>query len=108
MLLLMMNVVPEQESPNAVALPPSPRGGYDVALHDVAFGYRPDDPILNGVSVHVPAGTSAAIVGASGSGKSTVLRLLFRCGSGSGGAERRGWCGLVRKWWKCGERGRAA
>ncbi|PNW70625.1 hypothetical protein CHLRE_17g727650v5 [Chlamydomonas reinhardtii] len=75
-----------QDSPTAVALPPSPRGGYDVTLTDVAFGYRPDDPILNGVSLHVPAGTSAAIVGASGSGKSTVLRLLFRFYDAQSGA----------------------
>ncbi|KAG2428694.1 hypothetical protein HXX76_011399 [Chlamydomonas incerta] len=79
-----------QDSPNAVALPPSPRGGYDVALADVAFGYRPDDPILSGVSLHVPAGTSAAIVGASGSGKSTVLRLLFRFYDAQSGAVRVG------------------
>ena len=31
-----------------------------------------------GVTMHVPAGTSCAIVGTSGSGKSTILRLLFR------------------------------
>ncbi|KAG2449672.1 hypothetical protein HYH02_005201 [Chlamydomonas schloesseri] len=75
-----------KDAPNAVALPPSPLGGYDVALRNVAFGYRPDDPILNGVSLHVPAGTSAAIVGASGSGKSTVLRLLFRFYDAQSGA----------------------
>lgn len=40
--------------------------------------YRPDSPILQGVSFKVPAGTSCAVVGASGSGKSTILRLLFR------------------------------
>lgn len=33
---------------------------------------------VQGVSLHVPAGTSCAIVGTSGSGKSTVLRLLYR------------------------------
>ena len=48
-------------------------------LRDVVFGYRPGaPPVLNGVSFKVPAGTSCAIVGTSGSGKSTVLRLLFR------------------------------
>lgn len=41
--------------------------------------YRPDSPILRGVSFSVPAGSSCAVVGASGSGKSTILRLLFRC-----------------------------
>lgn len=33
---------------------------------------------IQGVSFKVPAGTSCALVGASGSGKSTVLRLIFR------------------------------
>ena len=34
--------------------------------------------VLQGVTMHVPAGTSCAIVGTSGSGKSTILRLLYR------------------------------
>lgn len=42
--------------------------------------YREDASILKGVSFKVPAGTSCAVVGASGSGKSTILRLLFRSG----------------------------
>ncbi|KXZ51537.1 hypothetical protein GPECTOR_12g500 [Gonium pectorale] len=69
-----------KDAPGALALPPSPTG-YDVTLRDVVFGYRgPSDgePILDGVSLHVPAGSSCAIVGGSGSGKSTILRLLFR------------------------------
>ena len=33
---------------------------------------------LQGLSLNIPAGTSCALVGTSGSGKSTVLRLLFR------------------------------
>ena len=59
-------------------LPPPSGGGFDLELKDVSFGYRPEQPILRGVSFHVPAGTSCAIVGTSGSGKSTLLRLLFR------------------------------
>ena len=34
--------------------------------------------VMQGVTMHVPAGTSCAIVGTSGSGKSTILRLLYR------------------------------
>ncbi|KAG0449359.1 hypothetical protein HPP92_027399 [Vanilla planifolia] len=40
--------------------------------------YLQDQKILDGVSFVVPAGRSVAIVGTSGSGKSTILRLLFR------------------------------
>lgn len=66
-----------QDSANAQLLPPSPHG-YDVTFEDVQFGYRSDSPILAGASFSVPAGTTCAVVGASGSGKSTILRLLFR------------------------------
>jgi ABC-type transport system involved in Fe-S cluster assembly fused permease/ATPase subunit len=64
-------------TPGAPLLPPSDTG-YDIAYEDVHFSYRPDAPILRGVSFKVPAGTSCALVGTSGSGKSTLLRLLFR------------------------------
>jgi len=52
--------------------------GLDVELQNVKFGYREDAQILKGVSFKVPAGTSCAVVGSSGSGKSTILRLLYR------------------------------
>ncbi len=49
-----------------------------VELDDVHFGYDPDREILRGVSLVVPGGQTVAIVGATGSGKSTIGRLLFR------------------------------
>ncbi|MBY6081593.1 ABCB family ABC transporter ATP-binding protein/permease [Ruegeria arenilitoris] len=49
-----------------------------VELDDVHFGYEPDREILRGVSLVVPGGQTVAIVGATGSGKSTIGRLLFR------------------------------
>lgn len=55
-----------------------PPGGHAIAFNNVTFSYRPDQPILQDVSFSVPAGSSCALVGTSGSGKSTVLRLLFR------------------------------
>jgi len=45
---------------------------------NVGFSYRPDRTILRGVSFTVPPGRSVAVVGASGSGKSSLIRLLFR------------------------------
>ena len=52
--------------------------GGEVVLEDVVFGYDAARPILKGVSIAVPAGQTVAIVGSSGSGKSTIGRLLFR------------------------------
>jgi ATP-binding cassette subfamily B protein len=50
----------------------------EVRFEDVYFGYRPDREILKGVDFAVPAGGRLAIVGATGAGKSTISRLLFR------------------------------
>ncbi|CAN0876869.1 ABC transporter B family member 25, mitochondrial [Linum grandiflorum] len=52
--------------------------GGSIHFDSVAFSYLPERKILNGVSFIVPAGKSVAIVGTSGSGKSTILRLIFR------------------------------
>ncbi|NNE89008.1 MAG: ABC transporter ATP-binding protein/permease [Silicimonas sp.] len=52
--------------------------GGEVMFDDIAFGYDPERPILKGVTLLVPAGQTVAIVGSSGSGKSTIGRLLFR------------------------------
>jgi ATP-binding cassette subfamily B protein len=49
-----------------------------VEFRGVHFGYRPDREILKGVDFAVPAGGRLAIVGATGAGKSTIARLLFR------------------------------
>jgi ABC-type bacteriocin/lantibiotic exporter with double-glycine peptidase domain len=50
----------------------------DVSFNDVRFAYKDDGPtILNGIDLHIGAGEYVAIVGDSGCGKSTVLRLLM-------------------------------
>lgn len=53
-------------------------GGGSIEFDDVHFSYVAERKILDGISFVVPAGRSVAIVGTSGSGKSTILRLLFR------------------------------
>ena len=52
--------------------------GGKVELDDVHFGYDPERAILKGVSIVAQPGQRIAIVGSSGSGKSTIGRLLFR------------------------------
>ena len=60
--------------------------GGEIRLEDVRFGYDSDREILKGVTITVGAGQSVAIVGATGSGKSTIGRLLFRFYDVTGGA----------------------
>jgi ATP-binding cassette subfamily B protein len=64
------------ERPHAAALAARPRG--DVSFRAVHFGYGDGEPVLDGLDLHVPAGTSIALVGPTGSGKSTVAGLLAR------------------------------
>ena len=49
-----------------------------IEFDHVTFGYNPDRVILKDVSFTVPAGKTVALVGASGAGKSTISRILFR------------------------------
>ena len=50
----------------------------DLAFEDVQFAYKGGQHVVRGLSLHVPAGETAAIVGATGAGKSTVIKLLLR------------------------------
>ena len=52
--------------------------GARLRFENVDFGYDPRRPILRGVDFEVEPGKTVAIVGASGAGKSTISRLLFR------------------------------
>jgi subfamily B ATP-binding cassette protein MsbA len=49
----------------------------DVKFENVSFEYKPDTPVLKGISFHAPAGTTTALVGPSGSGKSTLIGLVM-------------------------------
>lgn len=58
------------------ALETRPRG--EIRFDGVSFGYADGPDILKGIDLTIPAGETHAIVGATGAGKSTVLRLLLR------------------------------
>ena len=58
-------------------LPPAQISG-EISFDNVTFGYQDRQPILKDLSLRIPAGKTTAIVGATGSGKSTLVKLLLR------------------------------
>ncbi len=64
-----------KQKPGAVKLP---RLHGDVTFKDVTFAYEQGNPVIAGISLHVPAGKTVALLGATGSGKSTIIHLLGR------------------------------
>ncbi|WNI19096.1 ABC transporter ATP-binding protein [Actinacidiphila sp. ITFR-21] len=71
------------ERPDPVRLDPV-RG--DIRFEDVDFAYQPgDEPTLHGIDLELPAGGSLAVVGATGSGKSTLSYLVPRLYDVTGG-----------------------
>ena len=63
------------DTPDAIE-PDTIRG--EIEFRDVWFAYEPDQWVLKGVSFHVQPGQSVAFVGATGSGKTTILSLICR------------------------------
>ena len=71
-----LDIVPEVvDEPDAVELDEI-RG--EIEFRDVWFRYKPDEWVLKGVSFHVLPGQTVAFVGATGSGKTTILSLICR------------------------------
>ncbi len=50
----------------------------ELELRDVTFAYNRRSPVIQNLSLHIPAGKTIAIVGSTGSGKSTLVKLLLR------------------------------
>ena len=73
------NVLAEEpsvrEAPDPVPLP-DPRG--DIRLEDVCFAYDQGPQVLHDVDLHLDAGTTLALIGPTGAGKSTVAKLIAR------------------------------
>jgi ATP-binding cassette subfamily B protein/subfamily B ATP-binding cassette protein MsbA len=63
------------DRPGARDLPPV-AGRVDFL--DISFGYKPGEPVLRGVTLHATPGQRVALVGETGAGKSTIIRLLTR------------------------------
>jgi ATP-binding cassette, subfamily B, bacterial len=76
-----------KERPGALVLP---AGSKDVELDNVHFGYVPSEPVLRGLSLRVDPGETLAVVGTSGSGKSTISLLIPRFYDVRAGAVRVG------------------
>jgi ATP-binding cassette, subfamily B, multidrug efflux pump len=64
------------DSPKKPIIPKPFRG--EVVFDDVWFHYKADDPVLKGVSFRIEPGEKIAVVGATGSGKTTTIKLLNR------------------------------
>jgi len=69
------STAPAAEAPTGAL---GPRHGTTIRLENLHFGYDPDRPVIKGVDLEVAAGSKTAIVGRSGSGKSSLARLLMR------------------------------
>ncbi len=67
-----------------------PRGALTVDLDGVRFAYRTGKEVLHGIDLHLPAGTSLAMVGETGSGKTTIATLLCRLADPTDGRVRIG------------------
>ncbi len=69
-----MNELEENKSPERTEKMPPIRG--TVRFEDVEFAYEPEKPVLHGISFLAEPGTVTALVGSSGSGKSTIISLI--------------------------------
>ncbi|WP_159548482.1 ABC transporter ATP-binding protein [Streptococcus halichoeri] len=68
----------EQEEIRPQAAPKFQELKEGVAINHVDFGYRPDQKVLKDVSIEAPKGKMVAVVGPTGSGKTTIMNLLNR------------------------------
>ena len=86
-----MRATPSGSGPAAPVAPVAPTlDGPLVELEHVTFGYRPERPVLDDVTLSIRRGETIAVVGTTGSGKSTLIKLLPRLYEPWSGAIRLG------------------
>jgi ATP-binding cassette subfamily B protein len=78
-----LDVEEEPKDPAEAETMENPQGA--VVFDDVSFGYRPEAPILKHIRFEAPAGSSTALVGPTGAGKTTIVNLLTRFYDATGG-----------------------
>ncbi|WP_208109582.1 ABC transporter ATP-binding protein [Microbacterium sp. BK668] len=66
----------ESADPNPAAT--APESASHLAFEDVSFRYSPDEPLLDGLSLEAHPGSTVAIVGPTGAGKTTLVNLIMR------------------------------
>lgn len=71
-----MDEAEEPADPEGALRLTAPKG--EIVLENVSFGYTEDRRVLNNINLEIPAGTKVAIVGPTGSGKTTIINLLTR------------------------------
>jgi ABC-type multidrug transport system fused ATPase/permease subunit len=69
------NIPVIRDDPSAISLPE--RGKGEITFEEVSFGYR-EEPVLEGISLKIPAGSTVALLGGTGSGKSSLINLIPR------------------------------
>ncbi len=68
---------PELLQPGAPYTGPTRLKG-EITFENVVFGYTPERPVLKGINLHIPAGRKIGVVGLSGGGKTTLIKLIPR------------------------------
>ena len=63
------------DDPSAIKFPDDGKG--EIRFEDVSFGYK-EEPVLEGITLSIPAGSTIALLGGTGSGKSSLINLIPR------------------------------
>ncbi len=74
----LFNIQSSLEAPTPQTVQAIPAGALSVALNTVSFAYPDDDRVLHDLSMALPAGHTLGVLGRTGSGKTTLARLLLR------------------------------